>query len=256
MSTTSHTSMPPALAAEDRTAGGVPVEGDAFKFGKAIPRWYGALRFDPGCMDGWLADLDAGTADALPLAFDHTESALEMIAGTGNGTLRFAKRRLGDGEWLTFAAEIMLGTRAQADAVELIRQRLLTEVSVGILMPGHRWEFPEEFDVDEDTLVCTEGRLFELSGVTRGGMGADGSIRESRAAASSLSAVDAVPARTRLHLGPMRELAENAAGDVTAFDVGASRAAARAELAARQTAAAGMLVSTAGVYDPIDTRGV
>ena len=222
----------------------VRVGGEAAKQNKPIPRWYGELEIAKGAWNAWLRSKDWSGMGRVVLALDHMELGLQTLAATNNSTLVFRKKEVGSEEWLAFDAEIKTGewpkaSAAQNDAAALIDQRLLTDVSVGLVLLDYRWELERDPDNEraEDTLVCIKAAMRELSVVTFGAMREDGNIAIVKDEMADSPATGETETETetviRLEAGPMREYLQRPNGDVTPMtsnDIQVSKAEAVIEL--------------------------
>ena len=210
----------------------VKVGGEAAKQGKPVPRWYGGLEIAKGAWAAWLRSKDWSGMGRVVLDMDHLELGLQTLAATNNSTLAFRKKEVGSEEWLAFDGEIVTGptaSSAQNDAAALISQRLLTDVSVGLILLEYEWELERDPDNErtEDTLICTKAAMRALSIVTFGAMREDGNIAIVKDEMADTPATGETV--IRLESGPMREYLERPNGDVTPLttnDIQISKAAA------------------------------
>ena len=212
---------------------GQRVGGEAGKAGREISRWYGDFVYEKGAWNAWLRSKDWLGMGWVPMLVDHDEeNVLATLADTKTGTLGFKRKEVGSEEWLEFEAEIRTAddgppapTVAQTDAVSLIAQGLVTDVSMGFYILEYHWELARDPDNDRDvdTLIGEKLAAFEISLVVRGAFKEDSKVR----LLDKTSASDAGPVRMGVE---MREMMRTPSGASVPFPVEQTRAEANKAL--------------------------
>ena len=124
--------------------------GHAAVFGVRTQLYPGMTEeIDPAAFDSSLKD------DDIYMCFNHNPDI--VLCGTKNGSLRFAP----DAEGLGFDSDIV-GTHAGADAYELVRAGIITEMSFGFIIKREEWD---ESDPNIIHRIIKEVRLLEISPV-------------------------------------------------------------------------------------------
>ena len=154
------------------------VYGPALKFEKVVDRggWYG-LNIKATAFDNFLNER-RGKGKGVFMIADHEAYASNLLASEDNGTFRFYQDRDNFLDYEAFITQDDDATAMQSDVLKLVKQKLLTQVSIGLEIREYSWNLDDE---KYPVMNVLRAGARELSVVVRGAMENDATIRMSLA---------------------------------------------------------------------------
>lgn len=155
------------------------VYGPACKFNKIIDRGWYKTKFLEDCFEEFLNERRK-KGDGAVFVADHYMSVSNLLAGEDTQTLRFYVEA-GKKQYLQYEAFLPAEddmTDMQKTVTQLVKQKLLTQVSVGIAIKEYSWDLEDE---DNPIMNIMKATIRELSVVVKGAFGKDATIKMSLA---------------------------------------------------------------------------